>query len=147
MVNAISFWNWESVKSVDVQICLDQIWNTVLVYWIDFCCIFAKDMSYNVFSFCFLVFLFLSIMLRTDSVSLSQEGELDSSILYDILPSSCPDPPVGSSNAFHAADIHQEEGKTVHCKLSDNMACLYFLMCISLFLLSTLIECCLHLSN
>ncbi|TWW64306.1 Serine/threonine-protein kinase SMG1 [Takifugu flavidus] len=53
-------------------------------------------------------------MLRTDSVSLSQEGELDSSILYDILPSSCPDPPVVSSNAFHAADTHQEEGKPVH---------------------------------
>uniref|UniRef100_A0A674MC73 non-specific serine/threonine protein kinase n=1 Tax=Takifugu rubripes TaxID=31033 RepID=A0A674MC73_TAKRU len=47
---------------------------------------------------------------RTDSASLSQEGELDSSILYDILPSSCPDPPVVSSNAFHAADTHQEEG-------------------------------------
>lgn len=74
-------------------------------------------MSHNVlsFSFVFMIFLFLS-MLRTDSVSLSQEGELDSSILYDILPSSCPDPPVVSSNAFHAADTHQEEGKTVHCK-------------------------------
>lgn len=52
-------------------------------------------------------------MLRTDSVSLSQEGELDSSLLYDVLPSSCPDHPVVSSNAFHAADTHQEEGKTI----------------------------------
>lgn len=59
-----------------------------------------------------MIFLFFCL-LRTDSVSLNQEGELESSILYDVLPSSCPDHPVVSSNAFHAADIHQEEGKTI----------------------------------
>lgn len=57
---------------------------------------------------------FVYHVLRTDSVSLSQEGELDSPLLHDLLPSTCPDHPVVSSNAFHAADTHQEEGKTIN---------------------------------
>lgn len=52
-------------------------------------------------------------MLRIDSVSLSKEGELDSSLSHDLLPSTCPDLPVVSSNAFNAADTHQEEGKYI----------------------------------
>lgn len=60
----------------------------------------------------FMFFVFVCHVLRTDSVSLSQEGELDSSLLYDVLPSCCPDHPVVSSDAFHVADTHQEEGKT-----------------------------------
>lgn len=66
------------------------------------------------FVLCFFVFSPCFCMLRTDSVSLSQEGELDSSLSHDLLPSTCPDHPVVSSNAFHAADTHQEEGKTIN---------------------------------
>ncbi|KAG8006642.1 Serine/threonine-protein kinase SMG1, partial [Nibea albiflora] len=51
---------------------------------------------------------------RVDSVSSSQDGvksrELGSAALYDVLPSSCPDQPVVPSDAYAAADTHQEEG-------------------------------------
>ncbi|TKS88123.1 Serine/threonine-protein kinase SMG1 [Collichthys lucidus] len=51
---------------------------------------------------------------RVDSVSSSQDGvksrELGSAVLYDVLPSSCPDQPVVPSDAYAAADTHQEEG-------------------------------------
>lgn len=53
-------------------------------------------------------------MLRTDSVSPSQEGQLDSFLSHNLLPSTCPDRPVVSSNAFHAADTHQEKGKAIN---------------------------------
>lgn len=48
---------------------------------------------------------------RVDSVSSSQDVELGSAVLYDVLPSSCPDHTVVSSNAYAAADTHQEEGE------------------------------------
>nr|XP_046270775.1 serine/threonine-protein kinase SMG1 isoform X2 [Scatophagus argus] len=52
---------------------------------------------------------------RVDSVLSSQDGvksrELGSAALYNVLPSSCPDHPVVPSNAYAAADTHQEEGE------------------------------------
>lgn len=50
-------------------------------------------------------------VIRVDSVSSSLDGELGSAVLYDVLPSSCPDHPVVSSDAYAAADTHQEEGE------------------------------------
>ncbi|XP_067343536.1 serine/threonine-protein kinase SMG1 isoform X2 [Channa argus] len=51
---------------------------------------------------------------REDSVSSSQDRvnsrELGSGALYDVLPSSCPEQPVVPSDAYVAADTHQEEG-------------------------------------
>ncbi len=55
-------------------------------------------------------------LFRVDSVSSSQDGvksrELGSAALYDVLPSSCPDLPVVPSDAYAAADTHQEEGES-----------------------------------
>ncbi|XP_022609395.1 serine/threonine-protein kinase SMG1 [Seriola dumerili] len=51
---------------------------------------------------------------RVDSVSSSQDTvksrELGSGALYDVLPSSCPEQPAVPSDAYAAADTHQEEG-------------------------------------
>lgn len=44
-------------------------------------------------------------------MSSSLDGELGSAVFYDVLPSSCPDHPVVSSDAYAAADTHQEEGE------------------------------------
>lgn len=59
---------------------------------------------------------YLSVhVFRVDSVSSSQDGvksrELGSAALYDVLPSSCPDQPAVPSDAYAAADPHQEEGE------------------------------------
>lgn len=79
--------------------------------------VFERAKSYNTFGYFLLFSVFFSCffyyVLRTDSVSLSKEGELDSSLSHDLLPSTCPDLPVLSSNAFNAADTHQEEGKYI----------------------------------
>lgn len=79
----------------------------------------TEDKSYNTFLFLFFYPVFVCDVLRTDSVSLSKEGELDSFLSHDILPSTCPDHPVVSSNAFHAADTHQAEGKAINHSGSD----------------------------
>lgn len=68
--------------------------------------------TYSSYKMC----LFLCIhIFRVDSVSSSQDGvksrELGSAVLYDVLPSSCPDQPVVPSDAYAAADTHQEEGE------------------------------------
>uniref|UniRef100_A0A7N8X3L8 non-specific serine/threonine protein kinase n=1 Tax=Mastacembelus armatus TaxID=205130 RepID=A0A7N8X3L8_9TELE len=51
---------------------------------------------------------------RVDTVSSSQDSvtstEFGSGALYDILPSNCPEQPVVPSDAYAAADTHQEEG-------------------------------------
>ncbi|KAM3597338.1 uncharacterized protein V6R79_003264 [Siganus canaliculatus] len=51
---------------------------------------------------------------RVDSVSFSKDGlksrELDLAVLFDVLPSTCPDRPVVPSDADTASDTHQEEG-------------------------------------
>lgn len=52
---------------------------------------------------------------RVDSASSSQDDvksrELGSGPLYDVLPSSCPEQPAVHSDAYAAADAHQEESK------------------------------------
>uniref|UniRef100_A0A3Q3Q4X1 non-specific serine/threonine protein kinase n=1 Tax=Monopterus albus TaxID=43700 RepID=A0A3Q3Q4X1_MONAL len=63
----------------------------------------------------FLLCVCLSVpVFRVDTVSSSQDGvnsrELDSGALYDVLPSSSPEQPVVPSDAYTAADTHQEEG-------------------------------------
>ncbi|XP_074552097.1 serine/threonine-protein kinase SMG1 isoform X2 [Halichoeres trimaculatus] len=51
---------------------------------------------------------------RLDNLSSSQNEvkprELGPAVLYDVLPSSCPDQPVVHSDAYTAEDTHQEEG-------------------------------------
>lgn len=63
---------------------------------------------------CFFVLFFSHFhihLCRVDGVSSSQDGELGSSELFNVLPPSYPDHPVVSSDVYAAAHTQQEEGK------------------------------------